>query len=376
MCKILCKKVFRYGASFFCIFLFMSSFVNASPKSEFYIQQALDRYYPLPQDARTLSLSGFGIDCEDNSCIYLNPAGLSFTKNLEIGLSAGGSEHVGEDILTDESIEQTEDQVYGTVSIPLGQIKENRPKYGTLALGYSRYKGETNDEISSTPDGHRRTIGYGYAPESNIALGYSLTFYDDQLRTNFSDLHSQARFLHLIGLQAKMENDIKLSAIFKLGAGNSDTEDFVRQPDGLSRVEQYTAELGATKQIGKLKILGGVSTSLFKSKGNLEDTSEGVVTGNDESGESYSVKVGTQYEASQNFFVRTGAAYEYTHYRFERTDLKELSGNLQGPRISTGAGYLFGPTLGTKDVRLDGGLTYSFAGEGAWRYLITLAIVL
>lgn len=370
--KRVCRKSFLLGALLF----FLSASAFASPKSDFYIQQALDRYFTLPQDARALSLAGFGLNCQDSACIFLNPAGLSSVTSPELGLSAGASERGGKDILTEESIEQSENQGYGIISFPLGPRQENKSKYGTIAAAYSRYEGETNDTVNSTPDGHRRTIGYGFAPMKSFSLGYSLTFYDDQLRSDFADLHSQARFLHFFGIQVAPRDDIKLGATFKLGDGNSDTEDFFRQPDGLSHVEQYSSDFGLTKEFDDFTFSTSAGYSHYSSKGNLNDTSQGVVIGGDEGGESYNVRVAGQISPWENLFLRTGVAYEYTHYRFNRADLEALSGDLQGPRLSAGVGYLFGPTLGASNIRLDSGLSYATVGDGTWRYLVTLGILL
>src|SRR5262249_18000534 len=147
---------------------------DASPLSDFYIRQALDRYFELPADARSLAMSGSSsLDCHGGSCIYLNPSGLGRMGRIEISGSAGFSLLGGDDFISDDELEQNEYYGYLASALPIGDVVDGAPRWGTIDFAFSRYDGHTDDSIHTTPDGHRRSFAYGYSPAEWISLGYS-----------------------------------------------------------------------------------------------------------------------------------------------------------------------------------------------------------
>ncbi len=349
----------------------------ASPLSEFYINQALERYFVLPQDAETLSLAGSTeLTCKNSTCLYLNPAGLGQLAHSEFSATLGFSIIDGEYFPTEEGLEQSEYHGNGILAFPLGSTKNGRPRYGSLALGFSRYDGHTDDVIHTTPDGHRRSLAYGYSPFENLSLGYSFTFYDDQLRSEFADLHSHSRLLHNWGIQLRPSDDLEIGTSFKLGIGQSDTEDFRFDSNGLSHIREYSGALGIKKTMDPLIIALSFDYTRVQSKGNLNEVAIPVVIGGTEQGNIYNIRFGSSYNINDNFLIRAGIRWQNIEsYNFERPDLEGLNGDVRGLGWSTGLGYIFnGKKNPQMRIALDYGFEYLDIGKGSWQHLITLRV--
>lgn len=353
--------------------------VNAqNPQRSFYIQQAIERYFTVPQDARALSSGGSAaLSCADSACVFLNPAGLGFMETPEVSLTLGTQAERGEEFLSDERIEQFQDLGYGVLAYPLGDKTGSGTRYGTVAVSFSRYNGDTNDSVNTRPDGHRRNIAYGLALSPKISLGYSFLFYDDQLTNDFADLHSHSRFLHIFGTQYKPMKDLTIGAVFKLGIGQSDTEDFRFESNGLSHLRMYSGLLNITRHWEFLATSLAFDYSKFNSTGDLDElgTTDEVVFGSNEGGHLINIRLGIESEVFERFFLRAGVRYERTNYAFERQELQFLSGSIDGIHWSAGTGYKFKlPYQNVQQIRLDYGLEYIETSLGGWRHLITLAV--
>lgn len=350
---------------------------KAAPLRDFYIQQALDRYFPLPSDARSLALGGSSdTSCSGSICTYLNPSGLGKQDSFEISISASSQRINGNEFVTHESFEQTENRGYILLATPLGEINNKLPEYGTLSFGYSRYKGETNDTISSTPDGHTRTLAYGYNANPELNLGYTFTFYDDQLNSKLADLHSHARILHLFGIQFALSDDTILGSTFKLGAGQSDTEDYVRGSNGLSKPREYSSTIGISKKYEYFRPSLSINYGHIESSGNLEEVSPQVVIGSSESGDFYAIRSGLEYLLSENFTIRCGLRWsEILNYDFNRSDLSQLNGSVHGIGWSAGAGYnLSKNSDGETSSRIDYGIDYLTSADGQWEHRLSITL--
>ncbi len=350
----------------------------AAPRNDLYIQQALDRYFPVPVDAPALALGGSSAPtCDGSSCLYQNPAGLGFSSLVDVTVSLEEANVSGHEFGSDRSIEQTENRGAVTALAPFG-AGLGAPRYGALALGFSRYQGQTNDSLQSSPDGHRRSIGFGYAVNDGLALGYAFTFYDDQLRTRVSDLHSHARFLHVAGAQYRGAGGFRIGGTFGLGIGQSDTEDMQRLGDGLTRAREYRAGLGLSKAIDHLMVSFALDYAHVSSKGNLDQFSPGVVVGGDEHGDLFNVRVGLEMSLFPRLLCRVGTRlYEVADYQFEREDLRRLSGHVHSLGVSAGFGYELWRLPGfEQSAQMSYGVEYLTTGHGDWHHLVSLAVPL
>ncbi len=350
----------------------MSGF--ADTKSDFYIQQAADRFFTLPQDARSLAMGGAAsLVCKGVGCVYMNPAGLGFVTHPEVGASAGIGSTTGSDFLGGEDIELEEWSGYVAGVIPLG-VENTRATYGSVSIAYSRYAGNTDDTLSTTPDGHRRSVAYGYAFDNELAVGYAFHFLDDQLRSDLSDVHSHARFFHDFAIQSLQENGATIAASFKLGIGQTDTEDFLLGSDGVSHLRQYTGEIAYSYPWERLTGVVAAHYTRQSSRADPLDFSKQVVIDGNESGNDYILSTGVEYELLESLLLRGGLSYRYTDFDFERPKLQELSGRLSALSSSVGLGYAF--SILDRPATLDYGFAYSDAGNGAWEHLLSVALQL
>ena len=355
-----------------CLCLSMMIEVSADTLDDFYIQQVLDRYYTTPNDVQGLSLAGASIPvCGGAACLSNNPAGLGWMSANELYVDAGKTSLDGNEQTTGAPITQNTTLGSGVLGIPLGAT-EHTPKYGTLGLGFSRYQGDTDDSVGTIPDGHRRSIGYGYALTPTIALGYGLTFYDDQLNTRQADLHSHARFLHIFGAQYKASQKLLLGATFQLGVGQADAEDYTLQSDGLARPREYLFQLGARYGISSGSLFGASRVRFLESPSNFEEVSEQVFVGGEEEGYEAELSVGFEYDRLEMIKPRIGVRYRYVDYTFERENARSLSGTVNEVAGAFGLSFLLpklwdAPYAPRLDIGLDVG---SFArgwaeGRGA-----------
>lgn len=318
----------------------------------------------------------------------MNPAGAARVSYSAIAGSIGADRFNGEEFLEQSKITQRHYEGFLSGSIPLGSTdytlpngevsEEGAPEYGSVLLGYSRYQGSTNDSINTTPDGHRRSIGYALAPSESLSLGYAFHFYDDQLRTDLADLHSHARFLHLFGAQYEYSKNTSLGLVLQYGLGQSDTEEFEIQSNGLSRPRQYTVALAASHDLGEVRLLAGQEYSKLHSDGNLSEVaSPSVVIGSDESGYTLTSEIGAEYEDLYGFSIRTGVRYQWAEYSFERTDLRSLTGNYSGVGVGGGVGYTVSGEVGhANSIRIDYGIEYAHVGNGSWEHILSLVLPL
>ncbi|MBN8550560.1 MAG: hypothetical protein J0M12_14690, partial [Deltaproteobacteria bacterium] len=342
----------------------------ADSKSDFYIQQAMERYFTVPEDARSLSTAGAASQlCEGAACIYMNAAGLGFMNSREVVGNLGFRDTRGNEFLQEGEITQSEWSGFISGAYPISS-----GRYGTFSAAYSRFNGQTNDSINTNPDGHNRTLGYGLAVTDSLAFGYSLTFLDDQVRTDFSDLHSHARFLHLFSSQAKLADGYMLGGTFRLGIGQSDTEDFELGTNGLNHVREYSGNVALSKKWDRFTGMTAFSYSRLTSHSDDEDFSAPVVLGGNEAGNDYRFSLGGEYAFTEQVTLRGGYSYRNANYEFSRPQLLGLSGTLIENVWSLGLGYLFSPQH--YRIRLNYGIAYSAEGNGDMQQLIDVAIPL
>lgn len=351
----------------------------ADKANDFYIQQALAHYFVVPHDARSISLARSNeATCADPSCIYTNPAGLARITTSEGDLTVASEKRTGDEFLEHDSIHEFTNALYSVIAIPLGGSSERNEKgavapNGTLSFAYSRYQGKVNDRISTTPDGHRLTVGYGLGLDS-LALGYSFTFYDDQLHTDISDLHSHSRLLHIFGFQKDLGGGLESGATFKLGIGQSDTEESSTHGNGLSHLRSYAGEVGLKQSFESFNLNCSVDYTHVRSRGDLMDVPTLVVIGSDERGDVLDTHFGGEYFLTPALAVRAGTHWlNISNYTFERDDLSDLSGQVRGIALASGAGYRFGSEA-SHGVSLNYGVDYTTVGHGGWQQAVTLTV--
>lgn len=328
MTKMLINTFFSWVVVFQALFL-PAHYLAADSLDDFYIQQVLDRYYTSSTDVKALSLAKASVPvCDGAACLSNNPAGLAWMRESQVYADIGASSLKGYDQTTGQPASQNTTLGNGMIGIPLGGTQTGAPSYGTIGLGYARYQGGTNDLVGTIPDGHRRSIGYGYAISPSIALGYSLTFYDDQLNTRQADHHSHARFLHIFGLQHRASDEFQWGATFQLGIGQADTEDYILGSDGLARPREYFFQLGGRydTSLGDWYMTGRFR--YVESESNFEEVSDEVFTGGEEEGSEGELSLGFELDPIGIITPRLGARYRYVDYTFHRENTRDLSGSI------------------------------------------------
>ena len=137
----------------------------------------------------------------------------------------------------------------------------------------------------------------------------------------------------------------------------------------------YSGAVNIKKTWDAAALFFGVDYAYQRSRGNLTEFSPGVVIGGNENGDDYGVHLGGEYRITDQFALRGGIRwFEVTSYDFERPDVKELSGTLNGFAYSAGAGYTFQSCSDDPILRVDYGLEDSEIGNGGWQHLVTVTV--
>lgn len=364
--------------SFSVVLLFLnSSKCYADTTNVFYIRQSIARFFNLPQSARSLGMGGTEVPITfDNNSIFGNPAGLGFMKNAQLSGTLGHNRHIGSEFLTKEDI--VEDDPNGSVlfSYPLNKGDKDPARYGVIGAGYSRYNGSTNDSINTKNDGHTRSIAYGTAVNEKVSIGYGLTFFDDQLRSDLADYHAHARFRHSLGTQYHITPDINVGLLVFYGLGQSDFEEFSVQSNGLTHQKQWSGDLGASYKINNTVLNASINYDHYSASGNVPVQSRLIVIGDDEAGATTGFHFGVEQSVTSSFDLRAGYhLQEVNGYHYQRSDIKILNGGLHLNAFSIGAGYAFSDCLGfLSKIQIDYGLQYGIAGKGEWEHLLSAGI--
>lgn len=365
-----------YQILFFSTPLVAASFLisgtaRADKGGDFYIEQSIRHYFMVPRDARSLALSGATVaSCDDVFCIYQNPALLPLVRDIRIAGSLDDRKINGEEFPDGDGIEALVKS--GSIGLAFPLSKDTSKEHGTIAAAYSRYLGTVTDRISSTPDGHTRALGFGYGKD--FALGYSFIFYDDQLHSDLTDAHSHARFLHTFGLYSSISSTISAAGVFRLGIGQTDTEEFSTEADGVSHLKELLGEIGIRYKSSPITLNIGVDFAHLESEGNLTTSDRAIVIGGDEEGDYYNIRLGGESFITEAIALRVGVRWrDITRYRFERTDLSELSGRVAGLTYSSGLGYTFTSGSSLAGIRIDYGVEYGAIESSRWWHALTFS---
>ena len=147
-------------------------------------------------------------------------------------------------------------------------------------------------------------------------------------------------------------------------------EVFNFKSNGLSHLKQYTSSVSLKRRWEKTALSFAYDYSDLHSEGELDGVSKPVVIGGIEDGFVGNYRIGAETKLVESLTGRLGYRFIDGHYDFQRSDLRELSGMLQGSVFSGGLGISM--DFLREGAVLDYGIEYLSIARGDWRHVISL----
>jgi opacity protein-like surface antigen len=355
--------------------LLAPNFLQADAQRDYYSQQATRRYFNTPQNARTFGMAGSSIQTSsDSSSVTGNPAGLGLMQGGDLSLSYGRNTFSGRSYPGYENIEQDEDSLRGLLALPLGPVADGLPEFGNIGFGWNGYDSDSNDALNTESEGNEIYGAYAKALSDTLSIGYSLGYFDDELKGDSFNYDSSANFRHTLGVQHVVSDEISWGTSIFVGHGDYDaTFDGATSESSLN---QYGIEVGVGYRMGMTLLTSGLGYSYYDTDGRQNSSSNSIVIGGDESGHGINFSVGAEQTISDWLKLRAGYRYNgLNDYTFERADLSALDGSAKYNAFTAGVGFLI-PLENhyVSAVHLDYGAEYRAIGDGDWKHVATVSV--
>lgn len=351
----------------------------ADGRDDLYFQQAKQRYFNQPQNARSFGQAGATLQTSsDSSNVVSNPAGLGFMKRGDLSLTYGRDIVSGNENKTYQDVEQRENGGQVLLAGPLGPYADDLPEYGTFGLGWSGYDSDVaRDPFDATSNGYRVTLAYGKAISESTSIGYSLAYFNDLYKNSLTKNDMTNGFRNTIGVVHKAADDLTLGASAFWGFGDRDV-DVSGVNLGDSNQDQYGVGLGASYVVAEGTTLStGLDYEYYDSSGPIAQADTAVVFGGDESGHVMNARIGVEQEVTDWFRARAGYMYGGNlSYNFKRAELDNLDGNsakYNGWSAGAGLNLPIGKEYFVEAINLDYGVQYRPLGHNDWQHVVTVS---
>ncbi len=352
--------------------------VRADDVTDLYFQEVMERYYEYPQNARTFAMEGSSVmTSSDSSSVVGNPAGLGMMRKGELSGSYSRNQISGDEFPTGKDVEQNSDFGSGMIAIPLGQLPDSTPEYGTLGLGWNTSFAKWDRDTFDTLSRRLQLVGsYGIAIDDTLSLGYSFGWTQEKLQSrDIFNYPSSSLMRHSLGVQWIADEDLKIGSSVFVGHGNHNAL-FGPGIKGDSRNLGVGFDLGAQLRIDQTILAASADYRHLNTRGEVDQSIPANIVGGDENGNVFNVRVGIEQLIGENFAVRGGYRFGgLASYNYGRDELEELSGSAYFNAFSLGAGVII-PTDWhyVPEVRLDYGVEFRIVGHDDWQHVVTLSI--
>jgi opacity protein-like surface antigen len=339
----------------------------ADDVEDFFIQHNLKRYFDFPQDARTLALGGSNVATSaDLSSVFGNPAGLGWIDACGLSLTYTQDEISGDEYLYPQGYSGfsgvEEDFDIGTARLVL-PIRFG----GTLGLGWSGWDSDVSDSKGTDTEKQIFQAGYGLKLNPCMSLGYSFSYYEDEVDTNCYDYEMDAGYRHTFGLQCRPNSCMTMGLSGFFAYGDAEMDQLVIGSQNGDRTS-WGLELGNSWQICERTLF---TTSIDYTEYDLEAD---VVNHNlqlfqnaDEGGEAWGYHAGVEQRCCNWMVARAGYHYIDNEYDFNDGGVvSSLDEDADYHAVSTGLGFDV-----RKNLTLDYGFQYRFIGDGDMTNTVT-----
>jgi hypothetical protein len=350
---------------------------------DFYYQQNQQRFVSQPQDARMFGMAGSSTLTTSNAVSLVNnPAGLGRMKGGDLSASYSANTISGNAYPSGNSVEDEQNigQIYGAT--PLGPRKGDLPEYGNLGLGWHGRNGEWGELRDQTDaDMYQISGGYGWAIGKKAAMGYSLTFQDDSLKSPGHTYESSALFLHNVGIQWEDSSDLRFGTNMTFGHGKHELDHtLVSDIREGQTVDQFSYGLGfgAEYDVADDTTIASVADyTYYHNKGEDDPLRNDIAFGGSSTANVLNLRFGVENRPTDWAALRLGWRYAANFdWNYDRPDIDPvLSGSAKYNAFSGGVGLHFDTPEGSfiTAVKLDYGVEYRLVGTNDWQHVVTLA---
>lgn len=356
----------------------VSTDVFADGRRDFYFQQARQRYFNQPENARTFGMAGSTVATStDSSSVVGNPAGIGLMKGADLSFTYGHDTITGNEHPSYKDIEQTENSGQVLAAIPLGPVENDLPDYGNLGIGWSGYERDVDDSFDTESDGYRLTLAYAKAIDASTSLAYSLGYMNDDLENDLYNYSMDNGFRHTIGISNKYSEEMSWGASTFFGHGDRDVE-IAGTPgdDGSSDLFEYGLNVGAGFRVAPETLLAiSADYEYYDADGDVVAANEAIVHGGDEDGQVFNVRAGIEQTINEWLALRGGYRYAgLQDYDWDRDELDVLNGSAKHNVWTLGAGLTFPLDGYIQAVKLDYGVEFRSIADDDWQHVVTASV--
>jgi long-subunit fatty acid transport protein len=392
-------KSLAFLVVFMAVFSVLGSAAVAEDTADWIVSSHLDRYFQIPQTARVVGMGGSSwVTSSDISSIAGNPAGLGFVTRPELGLTYSHGWYTGDEQVPSFLVNKAPgfDDVGAKAKKNAGGLQLICPccrsccsscgvgggcnvcggsgscwSGGRGVLGFDGWYDDTGFSDFGGTDGnrYRLTAAYGYALNDCFSLGYSLSYFNDDISSNHWDYTLDDGLRHSAGAQLRLGDCGVLGLNSYFAYGNPE----VSSP-GLGTdegdLDSWGIELGYACQV--------LPQTLFATSIDYtEDQFDGVfyamdqeeLRNIDEEISGWGFHLGVEQNYNDMFLPRLGYRYQDWDYSNE-TQGEFFHGSedyvSSYHAISTGIGWIY-----NENLTLDYGVEYRFLGDGDVNNTIT-----
>ena len=360
------------------ITLLSTELASADGRRDLYFQQATERYFNLPQNARTFGMAGSSVvTSHDVSSVIGNPAGIGMMQDGEVSFSYGYNTLSGNEHPTYAEVEQQTHSGSFLGTMPIGPVKDDLPDYGNLGLGWSGYQGELDDDSYGVePKGYRVHGTYGIAISPELSVGYGLSYLHDDYTGDDFEYPMKNGFRHTLGALAKINQDLSIGGDAFLGHGRHKAKIYSSEVEANSDLIEAGLDLGVAYKIEQTLLTASADYQHYGANGDLRSGPDYFVFGGDENGNAFAVRVGIEQNIDDLIALRAGYRYQAnSDYSFNRQELDELDGSAKYNAFTLGLGATL-PVDGkyVKKIKLDYGVEYRDVAYDDWEHLLTVSV--
>lgn len=348
---------------------------------DFYFQENQQRFILPAFDARMMSMGGSTMLTTRNSlATSTNPGALGLMRYGDISTSYSYNEITGNRYPDGGKLKDKQNigQVFGAT--PINPTGDGLPESGNFGLGWWGRSGDWAYDPDNTETGTYQVVGaYGKSIGTDTALGYGLTYQNDNVESDTHNYDSSESFLHTIGFQHLWDDEVTIGGTIFVGHGKHKLEHLahLRQDQDVSQLSAGGA-VGLEYSVRTTSVAMGLDYTFARNNGTDDPNANDLdsVWGGDSIGRWMNVRVGIEEQALDWLALRLGYRYASNFdWDYDRADLAELSGSAKYSAYGGGVGarYTFDEDSFFKAVHLDYGVEYRDVARGDWQHIVSLS---
>ncbi len=283
----------------------------ADDTRDLYFQEAQQRYYEYPQNARTFGMAGSSAQTSmDSSSVLGNPAGLGFMSDGEVSGTYSYNRISGDEFPTGENVDQRENNGSALFAMPIGPRLDAPPDYGNFGMAWTSRDGDWRDDTYDTVTETTQVVAaYAYPVSSDLTLGYSIGWTEDRFQSKQIFHYPMGNgFRHTLGAMYKQEE--MTVGVSVLGAHGTHHALYGPGIEEHSQTNAFGIDAGVEFAVVPQTVLAlSAGYRHLGSDGGVESSIPANVVGGAENGNTFDARIGVEQTLNDEFKVRAGYRY-------------------------------------------------------------------